>query len=60
MFVTEGEKKQVKHEVCIPVRLGDTIPGYVAATKILINVNVIKQVCNLAKGIPDSYYALYL
>lgn len=47
MFVAEGEKKQVKHEVCIPVRLGDTIPGYVAATKIPVNINVIKQVCNL-------------
>ena len=45
--MAEGQKKQVKHEVCIPVRLGDTIPGYVAATKIPVNINAIKQVCNL-------------
>lgn len=31
-------------DVTIPVRLGDTIPGYVAATKLPISINLLKQV----------------
>ncbi len=30
--------------VRLPIRLGDTIPGYVAATQIVVNINLIKQV----------------
>ena len=32
--------------VRFPIRLGDTIPGYVAATKLIVNINAIKQVRN--------------
>lgn len=35
----------VPQELIIPIRLGDTIPGYVAAKKEIMNVNLIKQVC---------------
>ena len=37
----------------IPVRLGDTIPGYVAATKLPITINLLKQV-NCATNTKES------
>lgn len=44
LVFVEGEAL-IPEGLRFPIRLGDTIPGYVAATKLLVNINIIKQVC---------------
>lgn len=51
LLLVEEDETQVSQLMDFPIRLGDTIPGYVAATKLVINVNLLKQVryCNSSK-----------
>jgi len=37
----DGEKMS---HIFFSVQIGDTIPGYVAATKLVVNINLLKQV----------------